>query len=143
MQTPITLAPYEPEWPRMTASRTERPRVPGPALVAVQHIGSTSVPGLAAKSIIDLIPVVTDLTNLDRQGRPRGGARLRLARRVRNPRTPLLRPRPPSRRCPCPYGRERCLDSPDRNQGASLVCQAEGACKNFRSLHLVPEDANE
>lgn len=37
----------------------------GSTLVAVQHIGSTSVPGLVAKPIIDLMPLVTNLTELD------------------------------------------------------------------------------
>ncbi len=39
----------------------------GSTLVTVHHIGSTSVPGLAAKPIIDLMPVVTDLDELDRK----------------------------------------------------------------------------
>jgi GrpB-like predicted nucleotidyltransferase (UPF0157 family) len=37
----------------------------GPNFVAVYHIGSTAVPGLIAKPIIDLMPVVTSLTSLD------------------------------------------------------------------------------
>jgi GrpB-like predicted nucleotidyltransferase (UPF0157 family) len=41
-------------------------QVLGKNLVAVHHIGSTSVPGLAAKPIIDLMPLVTDLASLDR-----------------------------------------------------------------------------
>jgi len=35
--------------------------------VTVHHIGSTAVPGLAAKPIIDLMPLVTDLADLDRE----------------------------------------------------------------------------
>jgi GrpB-like predicted nucleotidyltransferase (UPF0157 family) len=40
-------------------------RVLGSTVVVVHHIGSTSVPGLAAKPIIDLLPVVRDLDELD------------------------------------------------------------------------------
>jgi GrpB-like predicted nucleotidyltransferase (UPF0157 family) len=64
---PVILAPYDPEWPQMAASHAERLRVLGPTLVIVHHIGSTSVPGLAAKPIIDLMPLVTHLTDLDRE----------------------------------------------------------------------------
>lgn len=37
-------------------------------LIAIHHIGSTSVPGLAAKPIIDLLPEVIDLDTIDRMG---------------------------------------------------------------------------
>jgi GrpB-like predicted nucleotidyltransferase (UPF0157 family) len=63
---PVILAAYDPEWPRLAARQAERLRVLGPTLVAVHHIGSTSVPGLAAKPIIDLMPLVTSLADLDR-----------------------------------------------------------------------------
>lgn len=36
-------------------------------LVKVHHSGSTCVPGMSAKPIIDLMPVVTNLTDLDRR----------------------------------------------------------------------------
>jgi GrpB-like predicted nucleotidyltransferase (UPF0157 family) len=53
----------------MAVSYSERLRVLGSILVTVHHIGSTSVPGLAAKPIIDLMPLVTDLAELDRERR--------------------------------------------------------------------------
>src|SRR5687767_6311471 len=64
---PVVLAEYNPEWPHMAARHSENLLVLGPCLLAVHHIGSTSVPGLAAKPIIDLMPLVTDLTELDQE----------------------------------------------------------------------------
>jgi GrpB-like predicted nucleotidyltransferase (UPF0157 family) len=63
---PIVLAEYDPEWPGVAAELAARLGVLGPVLTKVHHIGSTSVPGLAAKPIIDLMPLVTDLAALDR-----------------------------------------------------------------------------
>jgi GrpB-like predicted nucleotidyltransferase (UPF0157 family) len=51
----------------MAARYAEDLRVIGCSLVAVHHIGSTAVPGLVAKPIIDLMPLVTDLADLDRE----------------------------------------------------------------------------
>jgi GrpB-like predicted nucleotidyltransferase (UPF0157 family) len=64
---PVNLAAYNPDWPQMAVTHAERLRVLGPALVAAHHIGSTAVPGLAAKPIIDLMPLVNDLAELDRE----------------------------------------------------------------------------
>jgi GrpB-like predicted nucleotidyltransferase (UPF0157 family) len=63
----VILTAYNPEWPRMAASHAERLQVLGSTLAAFHHIGSTSVPGLVAKPIIDLMPLVTGLTGLDGQ----------------------------------------------------------------------------
>jgi GrpB-like predicted nucleotidyltransferase (UPF0157 family) len=64
---PVLLTSYDPVWPEMAAEHVAGLQVLGSTLVAVHHIGSTSVPGLAAKPIIDLMPVVTDLDELDRK----------------------------------------------------------------------------
>lgn len=64
---PVILAAYNADWPQMAARHAERLRVLGPTLIAVHHIGSTAVPGLAAKPIIDLMPLVNELADLDRQ----------------------------------------------------------------------------
>jgi GrpB-like predicted nucleotidyltransferase (UPF0157 family) len=65
----VTLATYNLEWPRIAAVHAERLQVLGPNLVTVHHIGSTSVPGLIAKPIIDLMPVVISLISFDEQHR--------------------------------------------------------------------------
>ncbi len=62
---PVYLVDYNPEWPGIAAFHMERLRTLGPLLVAIHHIGSTSVPGLAAKPVIDLMPIVSDLDGFD------------------------------------------------------------------------------
>jgi GrpB-like predicted nucleotidyltransferase (UPF0157 family) len=60
---PITLVPYDPEWPRrFEAERVLLERVLAPWLQGgIHHIGATSIPGLAAKPIIDMMAGVRDL----------------------------------------------------------------------------------
>jgi hypothetical protein len=60
---PIVIAEYDPAWvPRFEAERAMILRACGPdAFVRIEHVGSTSVPGLAAKPIIDIMPGVRSL----------------------------------------------------------------------------------
>jgi GrpB-like predicted nucleotidyltransferase (UPF0157 family) len=62
---PVRLLDHDPDWARQAAERAARLRVLEPVLVAVHHIGSTAVPGLIAKPIIDLMPLVSDCAALD------------------------------------------------------------------------------
>jgi GrpB-like predicted nucleotidyltransferase (UPF0157 family) len=64
---PVILAGYSPEWPEIAAVLAARLQALGTSLVTVHHIGSTAVPGLAAKPIIDLMPLVASLAELDLQ----------------------------------------------------------------------------
>ena len=58
---PITLAEYDPQWPALYAREEARIRsVLGDRVVEIHHTGSTSVPGLAAKPVIDITLVVPD-----------------------------------------------------------------------------------
>jgi GrpB-like predicted nucleotidyltransferase (UPF0157 family) len=59
----ITVVPYDPRWPELFAEeRRLLERILGPWLAGgVHHIGSTAVPGLAAKPLIDIIAGVRDL----------------------------------------------------------------------------------
>ena len=53
---PVAVVDYDSDWPRLFAEEGERIRAAlGDAVVAVEHIGSTAVPGLAAKPVIDVL----------------------------------------------------------------------------------------
>jgi GrpB-like predicted nucleotidyltransferase (UPF0157 family) len=53
----VSLAPYDESWPQLFAGlRDEIAGACGDLLAGVEHIGSTSVPGLAAKPVIDVMP---------------------------------------------------------------------------------------
>ena len=41
----------------------------GDEIIDIHHIGSTAVPGLKAKPIIDIMPVVKDINNVDKYNR--------------------------------------------------------------------------
>jgi GrpB-like predicted nucleotidyltransferase (UPF0157 family) len=63
---PVVLADYDPEWPRLFEREAARIRQAlGDRALLVEHIGSTSVPGLAAKPIIDIILAVPDSADED------------------------------------------------------------------------------
>ncbi|MBV9009934.1 MAG: GrpB family protein [Verrucomicrobia bacterium] len=58
---PIQLVDYDPEWPRRFKDEAERlGGILGEQALRLEHVGSTSVPGLAAKPIIDIVLVVVD-----------------------------------------------------------------------------------
>jgi GrpB-like predicted nucleotidyltransferase (UPF0157 family) len=60
----ITLVEYDPAWPELFAREAERIRtILGPTAILVEHAGSTSVEGLAAKPIIDIVLAVEDSAN--------------------------------------------------------------------------------
>lgn len=58
---PIILAEYNPNWPKLFEREAGRIRsVLGDKALRIEHVGSTSVPGLCAKPIIDILLVVKD-----------------------------------------------------------------------------------
>jgi GrpB-like predicted nucleotidyltransferase (UPF0157 family) len=58
---PITLVEYDPSWPELFEQEANRIRsVLGRKALQIEHVGSTSVPGLCAKPIIDMLLVVKD-----------------------------------------------------------------------------------
>jgi GrpB-like predicted nucleotidyltransferase (UPF0157 family) len=64
LEGPILLADYDPAWPALFEREAARIRgALGEAARLVEHAGSTSVPGLAAKPIIDIVLAVPDSAN--------------------------------------------------------------------------------
>ena len=67
MPSKYTFTEYSPTWPTEFTQEAQRLRtLLGKELVDIHHIGSTSVPGLAAKPIIDLMPVAQSIEAIDR-----------------------------------------------------------------------------
>ncbi|MEP7360510.1 MAG: GrpB family protein [Chloroflexota bacterium] len=57
----IYLAPYDVQWPRLFAREAARIRgALGHAALVMEHVGSTSIPGLSAKPRIDIVLGVAD-----------------------------------------------------------------------------------
>ena len=58
---PIELVEYSAEWPALFDREAKRIRsILGDRVLQLEHVGSTSVPGLAAKPIIDMILALAD-----------------------------------------------------------------------------------
>ena len=59
----VHLSPYDPGWPAQAAAHAAelRPILAPWLLSPIEHVGSTSIPGLVAKPVIDLMALVSDL----------------------------------------------------------------------------------
>ena len=91
LDAPITLVEYDPAWPSLYARESARIRTTlGDRVLLLEHVGSTSVPHLAAKPRIDIVLVGR---RFQRRGGVRAGAR---GRRLcaAHPRTRLARASP-------------------------------------------------
>ncbi len=61
MPAPVIIVDYDPSWPELFELLRERiARVVGDLALTIEHVGSTSVPGLAAKPIIDIDIVIDE-----------------------------------------------------------------------------------
>jgi GrpB-like predicted nucleotidyltransferase (UPF0157 family) len=63
VQEEIDIVPYDPTWPRLFQEEKEHllACLPRELLGRIEHFGSTAVPGLAAKPIIDMLVEVVSL----------------------------------------------------------------------------------
>jgi GrpB-like predicted nucleotidyltransferase (UPF0157 family) len=58
---PIEVVDYDPDWPRLYEREEARIRsILGDRVVRIEHVGSTAVPGLPAKPIIDVVLELPD-----------------------------------------------------------------------------------
>ena len=62
----IDLAPYDPAWPAQYEAEAAKIRAAlGEAAIVLEHVGSTSIPGLSAKPILDILLAVADSADED------------------------------------------------------------------------------
>nr|WP_259294538.1 GrpB family protein [Streptomyces canus] len=74
MTAALRIADYDPDWPRQAAAAIDALRSGAPGLFPeIEHIGSTSVPGLAAKPVIDLMAAVRDRSHTPAHDAPLAG----------------------------------------------------------------------
>lgn len=61
IDSPIVLMEHDPRWAHLFEREADRIRAAlGPRVLLLEHVGSTSVPGLCAKPVIDILLVVAD-----------------------------------------------------------------------------------
>ena len=63
MREGVAISPYDPRWPESFRREKEHLQscLPTDLVRRIEHFGSTAVPGLAAKPIVDILVEVTDL----------------------------------------------------------------------------------
>ena len=132
----ITLVEYDPEWPVQYEREAERiRRVLCRRALQVEHMGSTSVPGLIAKPIIDILLAVTDSS--DEPSLPSSSRSCRL--QTDNPGVPTVTSIAPSM-VPISTSTFTSLQQDQRRSIGFSCCEI--GCKRIlaiQSLHKEPE----
>jgi GrpB-like predicted nucleotidyltransferase (UPF0157 family) len=72
LQEEVDIVPYNPAWPRMFEEERSHllATLPPELIKRVEHFGSTAIPGLAAKPIVDILVEVTSLEETKRRIAP-------------------------------------------------------------------------
>ncbi|GGL62352.1 hypothetical protein GCM10007968_27920 [Sporolactobacillus putidus] len=67
----IVVIPFQDEWKQAYEREAGRlSHVLSPVIAAIHHIGSTAIPGVAAKPTIDILAEVSDLNEVDKKNEP-------------------------------------------------------------------------
>jgi len=67
----IELEMYNPDWPaQYEREASQIVTIFGEQLISIHHIGSTSIPGIKAKPVIDIMVVVQDIEQVERFNQP-------------------------------------------------------------------------
>ncbi|SEF34917.1 GrpB domain, predicted nucleotidyltransferase, UPF0157 family [Amycolatopsis pretoriensis] len=117
LNSTVTLADYDPEWPELFEREAERVRgALGERVLVLEHVGSTSVPGLCAKPIIDILLVVPDSDDEDTYVPALEAAGYRLV--IREP----------------DWEKHRCFKGPDTNVNLHVYSPGNGQTERYRLL---------
>src|SRR5580692_4373155 len=69
MADDIVIVPYDPIWPSLYEAEAAivRAALPADLVLAIEHFGSTAIPGLAAKPVIDILVAVRSIEEARRR----------------------------------------------------------------------------
>jgi len=117
----VRLHPYDPTWPEQYDRIAARLHAAdGDQVLRVDHIGSTAVPGMAAKDVIDVLVTVADLDDADHLREPLQQSGYPRLDRIRGD-----APRPPGSD-PAPWGK-RLHASADPGRPANVHLRPAGS----------------
>ncbi|WP_103354820.1 GrpB family protein [Amycolatopsis sp. CA-128772] len=127
LNSTITLAEYDPEWPKLFEREADRIRgALGERVLVLEHVGSTSVPGLCAKPIIDILLEVPDSADEAAYVPALEAAGYRLV--IREP----------------DWEKHRCFKGPDTNVNLHVYSPGNGETPRYRffreRLRTHPEE---
>lgn len=115
LNSTVTLADYDPEWPKLFEREAGRIRdVLGERVLVLEHVGSTSVPGLCAKPIVDILLEVPDSDDEDTYVPALEAAGYRLVIRERD------------------WEKHRCFKGPDTNINLHVYSPGNGQTPRYR-----------
>ncbi|WP_372668029.1 GrpB family protein [Amycolatopsis kentuckyensis] len=117
LNSTVLLVDYDPEWPELFEREAERIRgVLGDQVLVLEHVGSTSVPGLCAKPCVDILLEVPDSDDEDAYVPALEAAGYRLV--IREP----------------DWEKHRCFKGPDTNINLHVYSPGNGQTERYRLL---------